>query len=64
MMSYLTDEEWETTVSEFIKGDLLWKMEVYRLALFLGDLAWNEVSQLSLLTCLVKCHSQYATEED
>ena len=46
LMSYRSYEEWETSVLAFIKGDSLWKMEVYRLALFLGDLAWSDVSKL------------------
>ena len=33
-------------MSPFIKGDLLWKMEAYRLALFLGDIAWHDVTKL------------------
>ena len=45
-MSYRSYDEWEIQVPVDIKGDLLWKMEVYRLALFLGDLAWIDVSKL------------------
>ena len=39
-------EEWETTVPEAIKGDSLWKMAAYRLAVFLGDLGWHDVTRL------------------
>jgi four helix bundle protein len=38
--------DWLTEVPEAITGDPLWKMKVYRLALFLGDLAWHDVSKL------------------
>lgn len=45
-MGYKSYAEWEQGVSPFIKGDSLWKMEAYRLALFLGDLAWHDVTNL------------------
>lgn len=45
-MSYQSYADWEQDVSSFIKGDLLWKMEAYRLALFLGDIAWHDVTKL------------------
>lgn len=45
-MDYKSYAEWELSVSPFVKGDSLWKMEVYRLALFLGDLAWHDVTKL------------------
>ena len=45
-MSYQSYADWEQSVSPFIKGDLLWKMEAYRLALFLGDIAWHDVTKL------------------
>jgi four helix bundle protein len=38
--------EWLATVPETITGDPLWKMKAYRLALFLGDLAWHDVTKL------------------
>jgi four helix bundle protein len=38
--------EWAATVPETITNDPLWKMRVYRLALFLGDLAWHDVTKL------------------
>ena len=34
----MTYEEWATGVSEEIRGDSLWKVEAYRLALFVADL--------------------------
>ncbi len=35
--------KWEASVPSEIKGDALWRMEVYRHALFLGDLSWHDV---------------------
>ncbi len=42
----MTFEEWEQQVPQQIKGDALWKMEAYRLALFLSDLAWQDGDRL------------------
>ena len=39
-------EEWEKIVPEAIRADSLWKMTAYRLALFLGDLGWYDVTKL------------------
>ena len=39
-------QEWKQGVPETIKEDKLWKMSVYRYALFLGDLSWLDVSKL------------------
>jgi four helix bundle protein len=39
--------EWEQDVPADIRGDGLWKMEVYRLALFLSDLAWHDATKLA-----------------
>jgi len=39
-------EEWERTVPETITGDSLWKMRVYRLALFVSDLRWHDITML------------------
>ncbi len=38
--------EWQETVPEEIRGDTLWKVKAYRLALFVGDLAWVDVTKL------------------
>ena len=43
MMNY---QEWLDTVQQDFKADVLWKMTVYRYALFLGDLAWHDVTKL------------------
>jgi four helix bundle protein len=39
--------EWLATVPETITNDPLWRMKVYRMALFLGDLAWHDVTKLA-----------------
>lgn len=39
-------QAWEHCVPVDITGDVLWKMEVYRLALFLSDLSWTDATRL------------------
>lgn len=39
-------DQWLTSVPPDIKEDTIWKMDVYRLALFVGDWAWGDVSTL------------------
>jgi four helix bundle protein len=46
VVGYRSYEEWEQNVARFIKGDTLWRIEAYRLALFLGDLVWYDVTKL------------------
>ena len=36
--------QWQETVPDTIRNDSVWKMTVYRLALFLGALAWTDVT--------------------
>ncbi len=43
----VTYDEWEAGVPGEIKGDSLWKMRAYRLALFLTDVGWQDVTQLT-----------------
>lgn len=43
-MNYAT---WLTSVPESITNDSLWKMAAYRLALFLSDVAWADVTKLT-----------------
>src|SRR5438105_4084631 len=38
--------EWEDKVPEEIKGDSVWKAKVYRIALFVAELAWHDVTRL------------------
>ena len=42
----MTYEEWLASVSSDFTQDPLWRMEVYRLAVFVSDLAWRDVSRL------------------
>jgi four helix bundle protein len=42
----MTYEEWEAEVPVEIKGDTIWKVKAYKLALFLFDLAWHDVGVL------------------
>ena len=37
---------WEETVPEDIKEDSIWKMKAYRLALFVADVGWHDVTRL------------------
>ena len=39
--------EWFKTVPSEITNDPIWKLEVYRLALFIGDIGWHDVLALS-----------------
>ena len=39
-------QEWLKSVPLELTGDPLWKLEVYRLALFAADLGWRDVSKL------------------
>jgi len=43
----VTFDEWEKTVPAVIRTDPLWKMEAYRLGLFLSDLAWHDVTRIA-----------------
>ena len=40
-------DEWEKSVPAVLQEDLLWKMKVYRYALFLSDICWSDVSKLA-----------------
>jgi four helix bundle protein len=42
----LSFKDWEQEVPETMKADSLWQMAAYRYALFLGDLAWHDVTKL------------------
>jgi len=42
----VTYEDWETSVPATIRNDSLWRMEAYRVGLFLCDLAWRDCTQL------------------
>lgn len=40
-------KEWEQLVPQTITGDMLWKMQVYRLALFAADTGWGDITKLA-----------------
>jgi four helix bundle protein len=42
----MTFNEWMEAVPQELKGDPLWRTEVYRLSLFAADLAWPDVTKL------------------
>jgi four helix bundle protein len=39
----MTCRDWALGVADEVKGDPVWNVETYRLALFLSDLAWEDV---------------------
>ena len=39
-------EGWVASVPEEIRGDSLWRMEAYRLALFASDIGWQDIARL------------------
>jgi len=40
-------DEWQAGIPDEIKGDSLWKLEVYRLGLFIADIAWQDALALN-----------------
>lgn len=40
-------DEWHVSVPDEIKGGPLWKLEVYRLGLFVSDIAWQDALELN-----------------
>jgi four helix bundle protein len=42
----MTYEQWQELVPEEVRGDSLWNLKAYRLALFLADLAWHDAGKL------------------
>jgi len=40
-------DDWEAALPDTLKADSLWKMTAYRLALFLGDIGWHDVTRLA-----------------
>ena len=43
----MTYDQWLRGVPKPICSDSLWKIEAYRLALFLSDLSWHDVTKLA-----------------
>ena len=39
--------DWLSSIPSTFKSDPLWRMEVYRQALLLGDIAWHDATKLS-----------------
>ena len=39
-------EDWEESLPEVVKRDSLWKMEAYRLGLFVSYIGWRDVTKL------------------
>jgi len=39
-------EEWLRSVPEEMQGDSLWKVEAYRLGLFVAEVGWHDVTKL------------------
>jgi four helix bundle protein len=39
--------EWQLSVPKDIREDSLWRMEAYRLALFVAELGWHDVTKLT-----------------
>ena len=44
---FVNYREWLDSVPAEISNDPIWKLEVYRLALFAGDIGWHDVLALS-----------------
>ncbi len=42
----MTYAAWEKDVPVTLKGDSLWQMKAYRLALFVSDIGWQDVTKL------------------
>lgn len=46
MESFVNFQEWMEQVAPEFKDDVLWKMTVFHIAMFLGDLSWFDVTKL------------------
>ncbi len=53
-----TYEQWAEGVHHSIRGDDLWKIQAYRLALFVADIGWHDVTKLLGDTRTVKVSNQ------
>ena len=42
----MTYSEWEARVPEAIRGDSVWQIEAYRLAMLAADLGWEDVTAM------------------
>ncbi|MGN6504857.1 MAG: four helix bundle protein [Tepidisphaeraceae bacterium] len=43
----MTFDDWTSTVPDAVRQDSVWRIEAYRLGLFLADLAWHDVTVLA-----------------
>jgi four helix bundle protein len=43
----VTFEEWEATAGEELKADRIWRMRAYRLACYIGEMAWSDAETLA-----------------
>ena len=43
----ITFQTWMTNVPSEITDDALWRMEIYRIALFMGEICWADVCKLA-----------------
>lgn len=50
--------EWQEAVFSEIKNDPIWKLEGYRLALFAGDIGWQDVLALSKINLMYSVADQ------
>ncbi|MFH5831780.1 four helix bundle protein [Halalkalibaculum sp. DA384] len=50
--------EWVKTVPKEITNDTIWNMQVYKYALFISDVAWQDISHLSKRKVLVSLCDQ------
>jgi len=50
--------EWLETVPSEITNDPIWKLEVYRLGLFAGDIAWQDVQFLAKKSLMLSIADQ------
>ena len=46
MESFVNFQEWMEQVPADFKDDVLWKMAAFRIAMFLGELSWFDVTKL------------------
>jgi four helix bundle protein len=47
LREFMNYESWLKSVPVVVSNDLLWKIEAYRLALFLADVSWQDATKLT-----------------
>ena len=58
MKSFVNFQEWMEKVSPDFKDDVLWKMTVFRISMFLGELSWYDVTKLVADRRMIKLSDQ------